>query len=256
MEKITSKNNQLVKDTKRLFTSSRARKQSSLFVLEGARLCFDVLNSLYTVKTLLITEELYNKYKDKADLLIEKAEQSFFISDEVSKKLTETETPQGVFAVCSFKDIKAEVKGKSVIALDRVQDPANVGAILRSAEALGIETVITCECCDIFSPKALRASMGSALRVNTFDCENLAELLKSLKGEYAVYSSVPDENAKSITEIDFSAKSVCVIGNEANGVSEEVKAVSDALITIPMKGRAESLNASAAASVIIWEMLR
>lgn len=99
--------------------------------------------------------------------------------------------------------------------------------------------------------------MGSVLRMNVSLCDNLEEELLSLRSDgYNIYSTVPDRSAQPITQIDFSSPCVSVIGNEANGVESNIKDISDALVTIPMRGRAESLNAAAAASVIMWEMLR
>ena len=255
MERITSKANQLVKDTKKLMTSSRERKQNSLFVLEGARLCFDVLNSVYGIKTVLITDKAYEKYPESADKLIAKADEAYFISEDVSEKLGDTQTSQGIYAVCKMKKDGGAFSDK-MLALDCVQDPANIGAVFRTAEALGIKTVIIYNCCDIYNPKSLRASMGGVLRINTYETDNLEETLNMLKPEYKLYATVPDAQAKSIKDTDFSEKTVCVIGNEANGVEDNIKAVSDELITIPMAGNAESLNASAAAAITMWEMLR
>ena len=257
MEKITSKNNQLIKDTKKLFTSPRARKENGAFVLEGARLCFDVLNSFYTVDKLFITQTVYDKYQSKADELISKATSAYLITDDVAAKLSDTVATQGVFAVCKMQDNSNETISGKVIALDNVQDPSNMGAIVRTAEALGIDAIITHQGCDIYNPKALRSSMGSMLRMNIAYTDDLRSCLTNLKSQgFTVYSTVPDNSAKKITDIDFKNNSVCVIGNEANGVSNDIKQVSDALITIPMLGRAESLNASVAASITMWEMLR
>lgn len=256
MERITSKNNKLIKDTRKLFTSSSERRERRLFVLEGARLCFDVLNSVYSVKIVFITENAMNKYPDKSKELINSAESSYIISEEVSKKLSETQNPQGVFAVCNMLEGEARYFDK-MLALDNIQDPANLGAILRTAEALGIGGVITYNCCDIYNPKTLRASMGGVLRAQSIATDNLEALLLKLKNEgYKIYSTVPSSNAKAISEIDFDCKAICVIGNEANGVKENIKAASDELITIPMLGNAESLNAGVAAAITMWEMLR
>lgn len=257
MEKITSKNNQLVKDTKKLITSSRARQEKNAFVLEGARLCFDVLNSVYKVKCLLITQTAYDKYSDTADKIISIAQSAYFISDDIADKLSDTANCQGIFVVCEMKDKEKTEYSKKVIALDNVQDPANVGAVIRTAEALGISNIIAYNCCDIYNSKTLRASMGSVLRMNISLCDNLEKELLLLRSKgYKIYSTVPDRAAKPITEIDFSVPCVSIIGNEANGVERNIKAVSDALVTIPMMGRAESLNAGMAASIIMWEMLR
>ncbi|MGN0521578.1 MAG: TrmH family RNA methyltransferase [Eubacterium sp.] len=258
MEKITGKNNNLIKDIKKLLSSSRQRKAQGLFVTEGARLVFDVLNSLYEIKYFLITQPQLQKYKTQADLMIEKSEKSFIISEEISQRLSDTQNPQGVFAVCKMKENNNDLLcGKKYIALDNVQDPGNLGAISRTAEALGIDGMIICGGCDIYNPKALRASMGSMLRIPVSESDNLKEtLLNSKKCGFAVYATVADSSAKKITEIDFNKSSICVIGNEANGISDDIKEVCDGLITIPMLGRAESLNASVAASITMWEMLR
>lgn len=253
---ITSKNNQIIKDTKKLLSSSKYRAASLAFVLEGARLCFDVLNSVYKPKLLLVTEKTAEKYREKIKQLVDASDHAYYISEEVASKLSETENSQGIFIVCTMCSYENEVLGSKVIALDNVQDPSNVGAIIRTAEALGIESLILYNCCDVFNAKTLRASMGSTLRANIVQTKNLEETLQTLKGKYNVYSTVPSDHAEKITDIDFSKPSICVIGNEANGVEENIITLSDALITIPMLGRAESLNAGVAASITMWEMLR
>ena len=257
MEKITSKNNIIVKDTKKLFTSSRARYENRLFALEGARLCFDVLNSVYEPDTLLFTEDIYAKYQNEINALAKKARRTFMINEQVSEKLSETKSPQGIFLTVKMKDNGEIFDSGKIIALDNVQDPANVGAIIRSAEALGIDGVVTYKCCDVFNSKAIRASMGSIFRMNIVDCDDLEQTLAQMKTQnFKVYSTVPSSSAVKITEVDFTGNAVSVIGNEANGVEENIKAVSDDLITIPMLGRAESLNAGVAAAITMWEMLR
>ena len=255
MERISSRNNATVKDTKKLITSSAFRQSQGLFVLEGARLCFDVLNSVYRVKYLLVTDEVCSRYPDEVKRLGEISDSVYIITDEICEKLSDTQSPQGIFAVCKMQEINAE-PGDKVIALDRVQDPSNVGAIIRTAEALGIDSIILYGSCDIYNPKTLRASMGSVLRLNTVITPDLESALGGLKGKYRIYSTVPSYSADSITELDFSSPTVCVIGNEANGVEENIKALSDRLITIPMAGRAESLNAGVAAAITMWEMVR
>lgn len=256
MEKITSKSNDIIKDTKRLISSSKARWQNRSFVLEGARLCFDVLNSVYRIKTVFLTQSIFEKYPLEISSLIDRAGKAYMISDEVSKKLSDTENPQGIFAVCEMTENNTNPSSAKIVALDNVQDPANVGAIIRTAEALGIGELILYNCCDIYNPKTLRASMGSVLRESIIISDNLEKTLENMKEKYKIYSTVPIRDAKKITEVDFSSPSICVIGNEANGVEDNIKDLSDRLITIPMLGNAESLNASVAASIVMWEMLR
>ncbi|MDD6728541.1 MAG: RNA methyltransferase [Eubacteriales bacterium] len=258
MEKITGKNNDIVKDVKKLFTSSRQRREQQLFVLEGARLVFDVLHSFYEVKWFLITENAMEKYNDLANQMIEKSERSYIISEEIARKLSDTENTQGVFAVCKMKDQSLDINnGGKYIALDNLQDPGNFGTVIRTAEALGIDGIIYSQGCDVFNPKVLRSSMGSVLRMNIQSCENLPDYLSCMRDKgMKVYGTSPDSSLKKITEIDFNGGCICVIGNEANGISDEVKKSCSELITIPMLGRAESLNASVAGAITMWEMLR
>lgn len=259
MEKITGKSNDLIKSVKKLFSSSKQRREQGLFVLEGARLVFDVLNSFYEVKYFLITESAYDKYKPQSDKIIAISSQSYFITDDLSAKISETQSSQGVYAVCKMKsELDFEIKTDSkVIALDNVQDPGNLGTIVRTAEALGIDSIIVGGGCDIYNPKVLRASMGSMLRTNLIKTDCLPDYLLMLKSKGCIiYGTSPSSDAVPITDIDFSNGGVCVIGNEANGISDDVAGICHSLVTIPMLGKAESLNASCAASITMWEMLR
>ena len=253
MEKITGKNNEIIKGVKKLFTSSKERRAQGLFVLEGARLVFDVLNSFYEVEIFLITESANERYFEKSVLMQRKSKASYFISDTLSQKLSETKNSQGIFAVCKMKnDNNALQNGKKYIATDNLQDPGNLGTVIRTAEALGIDGVIVGGGCDVYNPKVLRASMGSALRIEVIECLSLVPILNQAKS----LKIKTDTSAKKINEIDFSTSCLCVIGNEANGVSDEVMAMCDEKITIPMPGRAESLNAHVAAAITMWEMQR
>lgn len=257
MDKITGKQNQLIKDTKKLMTSSKERRNKQAFVLEGARLCFDVLHSFYKVSLLLVTEACLAHYEAQCAGLAKRAQKSVLITEELAAKLADTATPQGIFCVCEMPVQNPTVEEGRYIALDRLQDPSNLGAVIRSAEALGMDGVIACDCCDLYNPKALRASMGSILRVPVTVSRSLQEDLLLYKAEgFDILGTVPDDQAEKITEQRFSRSVICVIGNEANGISSEVKQVCDRLITIPMKGRAESLNAAVAASIAMWEMMR
>lgn len=257
MDKITGKQNQLVKDTKKLLTSSKERREQGAFVLEGARLCFDVLHSFYKVSLLLITPSCMERYAQEFEQLSKRAQRTVLITEEIAERLTDTVSSQGIFCVCEIPEENPAVEEGCFIALDTLQDPSNLGAIIRSGEALGIQGVIAYNCCDLYNPKALRASMGSILRMPVTVSRSLEEDLQLYKAEgFDIYGTVPDDRADKITDIHFSKSVICVIGNEANGISQPVKQVCDRLITIPMKGRAESLNASVAASITMWEMMR
>ena len=261
MEKITSKANDRVKFVVKIRDNSSLRKQEKLFFAEGARLCFDAASSGVEIAEMYVTEKAIDKYSDYVRLVEEKAERSFVVSEDVAEKLSDTKNNQGVFCLCKMLDKninigKIKYNGK-YIALEGVSNPANFGAVVRTAEAVGLDGVIVCGGCDIYNPKSQRAAMGSLFRLNVVEVESLPEALKSLsENGMAIYAGVPAANAEKLTEVDMSGGVVAVIGNEGNGITEETCAVATKLVTIPMKGRAESLNAAAAASIIIWEMMR
>ena len=147
---------------------------------------------------------------------------------------------------------------KSYLALESVQDPANLGAALRTAEALGIGgAVLGGECCDMYSPKVLRASMGAVFRLPIFRAENMAQAVGSMNADgFATFAAVPDREALPVTRADFSRPCVAVVGNEGNGLRPETIRACSISVNIPMAGRAESLNASASAVILMWEMMR
>lgn len=255
---ITAKNNPKIKETKALLTSAKERKNSGLFVLEGVRLCCDAIKSGCKVTNAFCTENCMEKYGEDIALVKENCDNFYLVSNDVLKTISDTVTPQGVVCVAtmSTKDFQYE-NGKKYIALDTVQNPDNLGAISRTAEAFGIDGMIVFGGCDIYNPKALRASMGALIRLPVKVCESLEnEMKKCKKVGINTFATVPDRDAKDITKVDFSKGAFCIIGNEGNGVSQEIIGLCDEKITIKMSGRAESLNAAAAASITMWELVK
>lgn len=257
MQRIESSTNDKIKAAVKVATSARYRRETGLFFLEGLRLCRDAALTGYEIETTFFSDNIIDKFPEDIDFIISKSKNHFFISHSVEQKLTQAQTPQGVFCICKKRDKNAEIdtSGKYIV-LENVQDPANFGAVCRTAEALGIKGAITCGCCDLYNPKTQRAAMGSALRLPITETDDLVSLLKALaeKG-MKLYATTPRDDAKKITDIDFDGGVLAVIGNEGNGVSDEIFSLCEK-ITIPMRGRAESLNASMAAAITMWEMMR
>lgn len=255
---ITAKNNPKIKDVKAILTSSKTRKSSGLFVLEGIRLCLDAVKSGCKIQSVFCTGICAEKYVDEINELRKSCKELYTVSSDVLKSISDTVTPQGV--VCTVKMHKNDFeyeKGKKYIALDTIQNPDNLGAISRTAEALGIDGLVVFGGCDIYNPKAQRASMGSLLRLPVKLCESLeSEIEICEKRGILTYAAVPDRSAQSITEVDFSTGAMCVIGNEGNGVSKKIIEKCSQRITAKMTGRAESLNAAAAASIVMWELVK
>ena len=259
MISIDSVSNERIKSAVKIASSAKTRRQTGMFFLEGLRLCRDAAVTGYHIDSFFVSSRAYERFKEEADFIAEKSGSAFIISDLVENKLALTQTSQGFFCLCRMKEesdiSEVDFEGK-YIALENIQDPANLGAVCRTAEALGISGVIAEGGCDIDSPKAQRAAMGSLLRLKVIKCENLSDTLSYLgENGMKLYATTPDENAEKITLCDMNGGVVSVIGNEANGVSDEVFALCKK-VTIPMLGRAESLNASMAAAITMWEMMR
>ncbi len=257
---ITAKSNEKIKAAVRLRDSAKARREDGEFFLEGARLCADASGSVEVVR-LFYTEKAKEKYSAEVSLLRQRAAESCEVSEEIAAKLSDTFSPQGIFCVCKTLDKKHYIdkiySNAKIIALENIQDPANLGAIARTAEALGIGGAVLCGCCDIYNPKAQRAAMGSLLRLPIITVENMSEAMKDFQSKgYVTLSSTPNETASDITRTDLGEKTVCVIGNEGNGVTDETAMSCMHRVRVPMKGRAESLNASMAAAIIMWELMR
>lgn len=255
---INAKNNPKIKEVKALLTSSKDRKNSGLFVVEGVRLCCDALLSGCEIQSVFCTENCAEKYADEIKFLRDGCKAFYTVGNDVLKSISDTVTPQGVVCTVKMKQNSFEYeKGKKYIALDTIQNPDNLGAISRTCEALGLDGMVVFGGCDIYNPKALRASMGALFRLPVCICQSLEnEIDKCKKMGINVFATVPDRDAKSVTTVDFSKDVMCVIGNEGNGVSKEIIEKCTDRITIKMDGRAESLNAAAAASIIMWEMAR
>lgn len=254
---ITAKDNKLIKKIKKLVSSASFRREDNSFVLEGQRLVFDAVKNGYLIDTLVVSES-YLKSAIDLDIV---ANQKVLLPDSLFKSLCDTVNPQGILCVAKMPDTVCDIekieKGKYII-LENTQDPANLGAIARTAEALGLSgLIVSTNGCDPFSPKAQRAAMGALVRFPLYLSQDISADIKSLqKKGFSVFASVVSDADCNISDVSYDGSCAVIIGNEANGVTEQLKSVADKKITIPMGGRAESLNAAAAAAIIIWEMVK
>ena len=254
---ISSRSNDNIKYIKKLLSSSKFRRENGCFVLEGLRLCMDAVQNGY--KPLAVYYTKAAKEKSGADIakIVSAADKSYSVSNDVFSAISDTVSPQGVICVMRVSNQKCSIAtGGKYIVLHNLSTPDNVGAISRSAEAFGLDGIITLGGCDIFNPKALRASMGALLRLpvyNMTECE-FFDVCK----QYGIttYASTPRDSASTLGSIDFAGGCAVVIGNEANGLPDDFISRCDAAVTIPMHGKAESLNAAAAAAVLIYEMTK
>ncbi len=258
MEKITSDSNEKIRQASALCKSAKARKDNDLFLLEGARLCEDAAENGVVIKRLFLTTNAARKYSSRLSAVIKASQECYEISEKASARISDTQTPQGVFCVCETprKDAELNFRGK-YIALENIQDPSNIGAISRVADALGIDGIIISGGCDIYNPKAQRSAMGTLLRMPIIKTENLPELLDcATNNGMATLASTPESDAVSISCISSTGGIICVIGNEGNGITSQVMLACTQKVTIPMQGTVQSMNAACAAAIIMWEMVK
>ncbi len=249
---ITTRDNSAVKYAAKIAKSRSFRLQEGLFCAEGLRLCKEIAKSTKPVK-IFYTAKAAQQNPEITDLCDDNSE----VMEHVAQKIATTQNTQGVFALfkTEYKTIDQVKQGKNYVVLENVQNPSNAGAIIRSAAAFGFSGVIlTNSCCDIYSDKALRASMGAIGRVDIILHEDIESAVNALKEKNIKTYATTLENAKSINDVSYSEnENVGIIfGNEAGGLSAEAKNVADEAVYIPMAQTAESLNVAVAAGVFLW----
>ncbi len=260
MEKLTSKDNANIKNAAKIIKSAKFRKQTGLFAAEGLRVCVDAVRSGAEIDTLFLTEEALEKHAEECTDLTSAAEKTYLITPQLFARISDTQSPQGVMGIIKTLDKNSLFdtinNGGKFLALDNVQDPNNLGTILRSAEAFGVSGVILSrDCCDAFGSKVVRGSMGAVFRLPLLSVDSLPEWF-ALHPLLNTFAAVPDSSAEPVTKIDFEEPCAVVIGNEGNGIRPETERACRRRLTIPMNGKAESLNASVAAAILIWEMVK
>lgn len=256
MQTISSRKNPVVKLASEIASRASVRREKGLFFCEGARLCGDAAESEVEIQTVFFTAEAQEKYRMYTDALMGACQEAYLIEPHVAALLSQTKNTQGVFCVCrQTRRGAVPYDGKSLV-LENIQDPANLGAVMRTAEALGLRDIILAgDSCDLYSPKVLRASMGAVFRLPVYLTGDTGGVIEDCRRNgVRTYAAVPDETALQLGGFRFPETCVVFVGNEGAGLSETVIGNCDHRLTIPMRGRAESLNAAAAAAVILWEM--
>lgn len=257
-EYISSKENKLIKSVRKLITSARERKEQGVFVLEGLRLCADAALCGFAIETVIVSEKI--EESERLSAILNRSKQRVRVPDGLFSALCDTVTPQGVLCIVSrpFERSVESIENGKYLVLENTADPANLGAMARTAEALGISGIIISNVsCDPFSPKSQRAGMGALLRLPVIESRDIISDIGILKSKgFKIFASVVKDADCFVTEADYSGNCCILIGNEANGLSEETISACDKKVTIPMNGRAESLNAAAAAAILMWETVR
>jgi len=258
MQIIKSKDNENIKYIKKL-KEKKYRDQNSEYIIEGVRLIEEAINEEALIKTIVICDECLENNSINKNLLYEIAKYNcIYVDKKIFLSLTDVVNPQGLLAVVSKSNLdkKIDYTEDIIVILDCVQDPGNLGTILRTIDSIGLKQVILSKGCgDIYNPKVVRSTMGAIFRVNVIEAENILDNIAELKKHKFEILATSLEDSKSIYDIEYNKK-VIVIGNEGNGVSKEVLERADQKIKIPMLGKTESLNASVATGIVLYEYVR
>ena len=258
MQIISSKDNEIVKNIKKL-KEKKYRDLENKFIVEGIKLVEEAIQENADIKQIVVCDDDVQEGNLSKEYMYKIAKYDcIYVTAKVFQVLSDVKTPQGILAVIEKKNTNTTLDFSQdiIIALDDIQDPGNLGTILRTVDSAGLNQIILSKnSADAFNPKVVRSTMGAIFRVNIIIAENLEEMLKQAqKNKFEIMvTSLDTQN--SIYDIKFKNK-VIVIGNEANGVSKPIQDMADKKVKIPMLGKTESLNASVAASIMIYEYVR
>ena len=258
MQIISSKENQFIKHIKKL-KDKKYRDINNEYLIEGIKLIKEAIQEKAKIKQIVICDECEKTEAIPKDLMYEIAKhECIYVTKKLFETLTNVVEPQGILAIIGKSDSKQEINYNEdiIVALDDIQDPGNLGTILRTVDSIGLTQIIISKgTADVFNPKVIRSSMGAIFRVKVIESEDLKQTLLEIKKHKFELLVTSLQTKKSVYDIKYKKK-IIVIGNEANGVSREIQELSDYKIKIPMLGKTESLNASVATGIILYEYVR
>lgn len=272
-EVITSRQNPTVKQICALL-DKKARRESGLFRFDGLKLFCEAIACGLSIERVVLSRGAAVTVTDAVEREIESGRleisRVICVSDEVFSKLSEERAPEGIVTVAraierkhrTLSDVR-ELKiasGERLLLCEALRDPGNLGTVIRSCAALGVERlVISDDCADLYNPKTIRAAMGGLFRteIDIIPSDSFADAIALLReGGRRVYAAALHRDAKVVGELELRPGDCFVIGNEGHGLSESVISACDACAIIPMTEGSESLNAAAAAAICIWETVR
>ena len=268
-ETITSRNNPRIKWASSLL-SKKGRAEARSFIAEGEKLSLEALDAGLSVSVIFVAEDMLSGWLSRIEKYTksEKYAQTEVIpvSESVFEKISTEKSPEGVISVIKCLDFfnnadiiyKEEffLKGaERALVLCSVRDPGNLGAVIRSATAFGVDhLILSSDCAEVYNPKTVRSAMGSLFRTRITSVSSLGEFIKAARAAgRRIYAAELTENAKSLSELELAADDIFIIGNEGHGIPEEISSACTASVYIPISKKTESLNAAVAAAVFMWE---
>ncbi len=254
---ITSAQNPKLKLVRALLGRARERREAGAFVAEGVRLVEEAANSHWEFRFALYDSTLSERGLSLVKTLQSRGVECEEVTPELMKSLSETETPQGILAVLPFIDLPIPDSPTFILIPDQIRDPGNLGTLIRSAAAAGVQAVLLPpETTDAFAPKVVRAGMGAHFRlpIRAMSWEEIQRFSESAGQRVNVY--LADMDGISCWETDLRGPLMLIVGSEAEGASESARKLTTQKISIPMSGKVESLNAGVAGSVLMFEVMR
>lgn len=250
---ITSSQNPKLKLVRSLMGRAKERREANAFVIEGVRLLEEAVIGNWGFRFVLFDESLNERGMLQVERLKSLGVEVESVSDNLMKSISETESPQGVLAVLEFTQLPITNNPNFILIPDQIRDPGNLGTLLRTAAATGVQAVLLPpETTDAFAPKVLRAGMGAHFRLPIHSLS--WEEIKTQTMGMSIY--IADMEGTSCWETDLRKPLALVIGGEAEGASDEARRLATQKISIPMSGNVESLNAGVAGSVLMFEVVR
>jgi len=273
-ELITSRQNRRVVELAKL-TDRKAREATRTFRFDGIKLLAEAIRNGVSLETVFLratdAEHVMERVSEDVgeDFSLEGIRFQL-LSDEVFDKISEEKSPEGVISVAKYIDKLQKIVtiynsedflpggNERIVLLESVRDPSNVGAIIRSAAALGVDRlIVSADCADFYHSRAVRASMGAVFNQRIDRVNSLPEAISGLQAAgRRVYAAALDADANRLGDFKIEKGDCVVIGNEGHGLSETVLCACDGKVFIPMSGRTESFNAAVAASILMWEFTR
>lgn len=244
MKIITSKQNEIIKELKKQKDANRF-----LLFLDNPKTIEDGINANYKLKYLLIdsaNQNLITKFQNCSEI--------YLVSKDIIKMFSDVKTPQGIIGVFEFAQKNLKLPKSNFLVLDGLQDPGNVGTLIRSALGAGFSDIYLLNCASVTNSKTIRSSMGTFFKINLFET-NITEFLEFAKTNNLLLFSA-DMGGKNIFEINLYENLGFVLGNEGSGVSKELLDASKEIVSIPMQNNLESLNVAVSGSILMYEILR
>jgi TrmH family RNA methyltransferase len=255
---ITSVHNPKIQSVRKLQAHAKERHEQQAFVVEGVRLAEEALQGGWKAQLVLFTDTLDRRGKAVVDGFSVRGAPTEQVSEAVMKAVSETESPQGLLVALAQQTLPLPHKPDFLLILDGMRDPGNLGTVLRTAEAAGVQAVLLAPgCVDAWSPKVLRAGMGAHFRlpIHNLGWQDIKHTLEQASGNMQIYLA-DSAGGLTYTDADFRPPLALIVGGEAAGAGDEAISLADEKVNIPMPGGSESLNAAIAASILLFEVVR